>query len=163
MSVLFLLMLSLALSVDENQVCLHTLSSPICSSLSERAQERGRGTRRRENGVQKIFPVANSSKDIPEVWISSCAPPTIRSTLYRSHYSDYCSKSQRQGMTLKHTHTHTHTHSLNTCNRRIEMSSVKNRFNAAKKKINLLNKTHMHTHNGFVCIRCQKTFPLFIY
>ncbi len=62
-----------------------------------------------------------------------------------------------------HTHTHTHTHWMNTCNRRIEMSSVKNRFNAAKKKINLLNNTHMHTHNGFVCIRYQKTFPLFMY
>ncbi len=34
---------------------------------------------------------------------------------------------------------------MNTCNRRIEMSSVKNRFNAAKKKINLLNNTHAHT------------------
>ncbi len=56
MSVLFLLMLSLALSVDENQVCLHTLSSPICSSLSERAQERAR-----ENEEER----KRSAEDIP--------------------------------------------------------------------------------------------------
>lgn len=153
MSVLFLLMLSLTLSVDENQVCLHTLSSPICSSLSERAQERGRGTRRRENGVQKIFPVANSSKDIPEVWISSCALPTIRSTFYHLPYSDYCSKSQRQGMTP------THTHILATAGLRRHLSKTDLML---QKKINLLNKTDMHTHNGYVCLRCQKTIPLFI-
>ncbi len=161
MSVLFLLMLSLTLSVDENQVCLHTLSSPICSSLSERAQERGRGTRRRENGVQKIFPEQTVVKTFQR-----CESLPVLRPLSVQHSTTRPFRLLFQELEARHdpeTHTHTHTHSMNTCNRRIEMSSVKNRFNAAKKKINLLNNTHMHTHNGFVCIRYQKTFPLFMY